>query len=219
MKHLFSLLLVLTVITGCSEPDRPDVGLYVAIKRGDIDQIERHIYWHSDINKINPDGNTPLHESAIAGRIVITRLLLQNGADIDAKNRDGKSVLQLALENGRVPLAEVLVKKFNVKFDPNTLLFNMVSSATSDRDVFAFLSHHGADLNAFNNDGETPLSLAVLSANRLQAKHLINNNADVNQANRHGLLPLDIARQKNSIELIRLLENNGALSGQTTTDN
>ncbi len=211
MKKL-SLLLILLFLTACSEPDKPGTALYIAIKRGDIDQIERHIYWKTDINSLNVDGNTPLQESAITGRIVIARLLIKNGATVNTKNKYGKTALQLALENGRTQLAEVLVKKFNADFDATPMLFEMIKAGVSDRDVIGFLADNGADLDALNADGQTPLILAVQSNNRLQAKHLITREADVNKAGKQGLFPLDIARTQNSVELIRLLENNGALS-------
>ena len=178
---------------------------------GDIDQLERHIYWKSDLNAINAAGNSPLHESAIAGRIVMARLLLKNGANINDTNQQGKTALQLALENGKTELAEVLVKQFKADFDPTALLFRILENQVSHRDVIAFLVQNGADLAAYDENGQTPLTLAVLNGSRLQTKHLVNNQADVNLANRDGLRPLTIATTNNATDIVRLLENHGAL--------
>ncbi len=211
MKLALSLLLMTLLLVACSEPDKPGVELYVAIKRGDIDQLERHIYWKTDLNSINAEGNSPLHESAIAGRMVMARLLLRNGARVNEKNRAGKTALQLALENGRTQLADVLISQFAAEFDATELLFSILLANVTDRDVIGFLANKGADTNALNTAGETPLTLAIKQANRLQAKHLIANKADVNQANRAGELPLALALKNNTPEIARLLESHGAL--------
>lgn len=211
MKPALPLLLVAVLLSACSEPDKPGVELYVAIKRGDIDQLERHIYWKSDLNSINADGNSPLHESAIAGRMVMAKLLLRNGARVNEKNRAGKTALQLALENGRTQLADILINQFAAEYDATGLLFSILEAGVSHRDVIGFLAGKGADTNAQDNAGETPLTLAVKQGNRLQAKHLIANKADVNLANRGGELPLALALQNNIPEIARLLESHGAL--------
>ena len=93
MKKIFTIaLLVLMNFTliACSKSDEPSISLYLAVKRGDIDQIERHINWGADINKINIDGQTPLHVTATAGRIVAAKLLLKNGAEINKLNNAGE---------------------------------------------------------------------------------------------------------------------------------
>lgn len=45
---LFALLLA-----ACSEPDKPTIALNLAVERGDINQIERHVQTGSDINRPN----------------------------------------------------------------------------------------------------------------------------------------------------------------------
>lgn len=213
MRNFLSILFIILAAAwfqACTEPDKPTIGLYVAIKRGDIDQIERHIFWKTDINQTNIDGQTPLHESAKAGRMVAAKLLLKNGADLNKLNSDGQTVLYVALQNGRTQLADLLIEKFNAGFDPTETLFKIVRDNVHDRDVIRFLMYRGADMNAHDADGDTPLIIAIKNQQRLIAKHLIENNADVNFANKAGQLPLAIAEQINNPDLISLLKRNGA---------
>ena len=70
-------LIMLLLLTGCAEPDRPTVSLYLAVQRGDIDQIERHIYWGANINQPDPEGQMPLHVAAREGQWVVVELLLK----------------------------------------------------------------------------------------------------------------------------------------------
>lgn len=213
MKHFFSILLIILsvfVVYGCAEPDKPTIGLYIAIKRGDIDQIERHIHWGTDINQVNIDGQTPLHESARAGRMIVAKLLMKNGADLNKLNRDGKTVLYVALQNGRTQLADLLIKQFSAKLDATSALFDVVKDNVTDRDVFRFLVQNDASFNSHNEDGDTPLIIAIKNEQRLAVKHLIANNADVNFAHTNGQLPLDVARRINNQSLINLLIKNGA---------
>lgn len=213
MRNFLSILIIILAATwlqACSEPDKPTIGLYVAIKRGDIDQIERHIFWKTDINQLNIDGQTPLHESARAGRMIVAKLLLKNGADPNQLNREGKAALFLALKNGRIQLAELLIDKHNAQFDPTAALFDIVNDNVSDRDVIRLLVQRGAQINSYDEAGNTPLIIAINNQQRLVAKHLIDSNADVNFTRKDNQMPLAIARQINNPDLITLLTRNGA---------
>jgi len=210
MKFNTLLLLLAFLLTACSQPDQPTVGLYVAIKRGDLDQIERHIYWKTDINQNNVDGNSPLHESARAGRTVISEVLLDHGAMVNKLNRNNKTPLQLALENGRTQIAKMLIDKYRADFEPTLSLFDSVIAGVSDRDVFHFLANRNADFNAINDAGFSPLALAIAERNRVQAKHLIQYGADVNLAISNGKTPLDLARDNRDTDIEQLLLANGA---------
>ncbi|MGD2120023.1 MAG: ankyrin repeat domain-containing protein [Chromatiales bacterium] len=209
LSFLF-LLTGMLLVTACSEMDKPSIGLYLAVKRGDIDQIERHIYWKTDINQLNIDGQTPLHEAASAGRIIIARLLLNNGADVNRLNSNKQTPLYIAVLNGRIQLAEMLIKKYGADFQPTELLFAAVENDVTDRDIYEFLRLNDANINSLNDEGNTPLSIAIQHGQRIVAKQLIANNADVNLADRQGRLPLDIATDMQRKDLIELLQTNGA---------
>ena len=209
-KLVFLYGLLASLLLGCTQPDKPTVGLYVAIKRGDLDQVERHVHWGSDINQIDIEGQTPLHESARIGKIVIAHLLLKNGAQVNQLNNFDQTPLDLAILNGRIQLSELLITKFNADFDATESLFDVVHANNHDRDVFRFLARQGANINSFDSNGLTPLIIAVKNQQRLTAKQLIANGADVNLADKQGQTPLALAKTLNNTDLITLLKSNGA---------
>jgi ankyrin repeat protein len=48
--------------------------------------------------------------AALRGNIKVVRVLLQAGADVNARNNDGSTALTLALEYGHKRIVELLIK-------------------------------------------------------------------------------------------------------------
>ena len=146
MKTLLILTLMALIVAlgACAEPDRPTVPLYLAIQRGDLDQLERHIHWGTDINVALPGGRYPLHSAAEKGRFVMAKTLLSNGADIGALTEQGDSALDLAILSGRTQVAELLLDS-GARLDASTLLIKAASLGVTDRDTVKFLVEAGAD--------------------------------------------------------------------------
>ena len=53
-------------------------------------------------------GATPLYDAASWGKLEVVKLLLEKGADMNARNQAGKSPLQSAEENGFTEIAALL---------------------------------------------------------------------------------------------------------------
>jgi ankyrin repeat protein len=191
--RVFSLLaLTALLLSGCSEPPRPTITLYRAIHSGDLDQIKRHLYWGTDVNQPDPDGDYPLHVAARRGRVVISKELLSHGADPNAENLAGATPLRVALGEGKTQVAQVLAEK-GAADDPQDLLFDLVRDGVTDRDSLKFLVDRGADVNATDADGDAPLHIAVRNNQLLLVKRLIDQEADVNLPDGQGRTPLEIA--------------------------
>jgi ankyrin repeat protein len=73
-------------------------------------------------------------------------------------------------------------------------------------DVARFLVENGADVNAKNNDDDTPLHGAALNGYVDVARFLVENGADVNAKDKNGKTPIDIAREKGHNDIVKLLE-------------
>lgn len=211
---LAALALSAMLLSACNEPPQPSINLYRAIHGGDLDQIKRHIFWGTDINQADPQGDKPLHVAARRGRLVIARELLKNGADPNAKNRAGETPLQVALKEGKTQLASVLLDE-GASDDLQALLFLLVHSGVDDRDSLRLLIGRGVDVDAKDQSGVTPLLIAVDDSRRLLAKRLIDLGADVNGADNAGRTPLLVATQKEDQPIIDLLERFGARADPT----
>ena len=74
------------------------------------DSIPRLLLEHgADVNAARKNNHrTPLHWASINGALGVLRLLLKYGADIEAKDNDGKTALQLAASYGHDEVMKVL---------------------------------------------------------------------------------------------------------------
>lgn len=213
--HPLGLLLLLFLsslgLSGCGEPARPTVNLDRAVDIGDLDQLRRHLYWGTDINRPNADGDYPLHVAASAGRVTIARELARNGARLEARDASDRTPLETALYHGRTRVAEMLVRQ-GAAFDPQAMLFSLIRQGVSSRDALSFLTHRGADLDAFDEDGLAPLHRAIEQGRLDQTTRLIRAGVDINLPDRQGRTPLAIAQAKGQREIIALLKQFGARS-------
>jgi ankyrin repeat protein len=209
LRALLIALIAAASLSGCDEPPQPTVNLYRAVHSGDLDQIKRHLYWKTEINRPGPDGDFPLHVAVSQGRVAIARELLQHGARVDVRDALGRTTLHVALANGKVPAAALLVAS-GADDDRQALLFDLASEGALDRDVIEFLTARGADINATGPDGRTPLHSAVLAGDVKMAKRLIAAGADVNQTSADGETVLEIAERQNETAMVTLLRQFGA---------
>ena len=204
-----SLIVALTVaLTGCSQPDQPTVNLYLALERGDLDQVKRHIAWGTDIRSPLPDGRTPLHVVAADGREVFVRLLLDHGADPTARDATGHTPLETALLNGRIQVVMVLAPR-GTALDANALLLEIARQGVSDRDGIDFLRRRGANLETRDANGDTPLIIAVRQNDRVLVRHLLDRGANPFATDAAGHSVLAIADALGHEDVARLLRRQG----------
>ncbi|MEN8166479.1 MAG: ankyrin repeat domain-containing protein [Pseudomonadota bacterium] len=208
---LLPLLCLALSLSGCSEPKPPTINLYRAVHIGDIDQIERNLFWDAKVNQPGPDGLTALHVAAKKGDLVVVKMLLKHGADIDASDRDGYSPLQTALLARNSLVAGYLVKQ-NARLDANAILREAVRLGQADRDVIDFLAKQGAELDSPDEQGNTPLHIAILNGHRVNAKYLVEKGADIDLADRSGRTPLELAIERGEADIERMLRQFGASS-------
>ena len=119
MKHLLLTTIAAVLVVGCGESPSPepptvkapDISIHEAAKDGNIEAIKQHLAAGTDVNtKDNFLGVTPLHSAASWGRKEIAELLLENGADVNAKREDGETPLDAAIGNKHSEIAALLRK-------------------------------------------------------------------------------------------------------------
>jgi ankyrin repeat protein len=64
-----------------------------------------------DANAINKVGGTPLMIAAAKGNAELVSLLLKSGAKPNAKDKQGRTARQFALDNNHAEVAELLAEK------------------------------------------------------------------------------------------------------------
>ena len=78
------------------------------------------------------------------------------------------------------------------------------------KQIAEFLLANGADVNAKNRRGATPLHVAARAGQKEVAEFLLANGADIEAKERYGFTPLHLAVQGNHKEIVELLLVNGA---------
>ena len=158
-------------------------------------------------------GETDLHIAARLNLPVLTISLLNQGADVQAKNNDGFTPLHYAVAADAASTAEVLLNQgADVHAKNNdgstTLHYAVFKDAASMVEV---LLKHGADVQAKDNNGSTPLHYAAVVDASAAAEVLLNQGADVQAKNNDGFTPLHTLRRfEDAAAMAELLLNQGA---------
>ncbi|MEW8508635.1 MAG: ankyrin repeat domain-containing protein [Candidatus Thiodiazotropha sp.] len=202
-------LFCLFTFIGCTQPSEPTITLSRAVQIGDIDQLERNIHWNADINKPGMNGQSPLHVAASKGSLVMTKILVKNGADLEVSDPQGHTPLLKALIARNTIVADYLFES-GAKLDPNTALHETAKLGSADRDVIGFLLRQGAALDNTDAEGNTPLHSAILNDQRVVVKYLVNRGASLDIHNSAGQSPLAMAIERKNPDIVRILRQFGA---------
>lgn len=171
---------------------------------------------HKDAHLKDKFGLTALHLAVIYGRReVFDFLLRQTGSMKDelsgnvSRSVEGYSPLHLALLHEKTDIIESLL---NAGVDVN----KMTSTKTpplrlaTTKEAAAMLIAKGADIDAKDNEGNTPLFYTIIKDRLEVASELIEAGADVNTTHKYGYTPLGLAVGKGQEEFALQLLANGA---------
>lgn len=190
--------------------------LIIAARRKGSSAIVRLLLDH----KANPNPNakpdtesSPLLEALLGGDAATVETLMQHGADAKATADAG---INMAVTAGCAKCLDLIVPKITDKAAYTAGLQEI--AVYGDLRATRIMLDHGAEVNAFDTLGRTPLMYAVLSdVLPLEVvKLLIERGADVNARDRHkgsgdaGVTVLDIAKRNGYQPIIDLLVKAGA---------
>jgi ankyrin repeat protein len=110
-------------------------------------------------------GRTALHTAAGWGFLRVTELLIENGADFDARDENGATPLHDAASLGNFETAKVLIDAGADIHARSSLGFTPLHRAAQggNPELVNLLLELGADVNAELSDGRTPISFALQS--------------------------------------------------------
>ncbi len=160
------------------------------------------------------DKEITLVQAVAEGKLKTVEALLEAGANIKAKDKNGYTPLDIAKKNSHLEIVYILEKNGSMKNKEITL----AQSVRSDNILIAKdLIKKGADVNAPDSIGWTPINLAAFYGRTEIAQALITAGVDVNTTDGRSA-PLHEAAQYGHTKIVQALIEAGANVDATDGD-
>jgi ankyrin repeat protein len=192
---------------------------FQSVADGNYSQVKNLIEQGVDVNA-RMNGCTALMLASQEGYKEIAGLLIEKGADIDAKNSNWTTSLMYASQSGNIDIVKMIIDAgADVSARDNMgRIALMYASESGHTDVVMLLITNGANVKAQDETGVTALMLASQMRQREVAELLIDSGADVNAEAKGGYSELMIASQWGLADVCRMLIDKGAEVNRRAND-
>jgi ankyrin repeat protein len=182
------------------------------------DVLELLISKGANVNATGKRKLTALHFAARGEKLEIVQLLVNNGANIEAEDLPEHGYWLFGVPKTPLDLAYGKTKTFLSQTVSKLRAKESLHGAVSDNDIQLVKQHlaAGANVNAKNEQGQTPIHLAAKTrkVKKEITELLIEKGADVNVKDRKGRTPLDFAVTGKRAETEELIRKNGGERGE-----
>ena len=139
-----------------------------------------------DVNLADKDGNTPFRTAFFRNQFEVTDKII---------NAHGLGATKFIFsENDKTKITDLLINKIN----------SLKEKDPFPKEIAKFLEY-GGDINSINSNGNTLLIASILKDNKNTFNELIKFGADINIKNSEEKYPLDIALEKQNLDLVKEL--------------
>lgn len=215
---LLSILPAAAQVAPTTAELRAYAGLHAAAARGDVAEIERRIAAGEDKEAVDGRQRTPLHVAVYQRRHDAARTLIRLGADPNRLEIDRYDIITIAAVANDVPMLKLAIegggnpKAITSRFDGTALI---AAAHLGLVEVVRTLIAAKAPLDHVNNLGWTALIESIVlgdgGMNHTETlRALVEAGADVNIPDRSGATPLRLARARNYLMMVTILEGAGA---------
>lgn len=156
-------------------------------------------------------GYTPLMLALVLGHEWVASELILAGANVRYLASNGRSPMFVAAEKGLSSIISLMVTHCGISVNepavrPSGLRMIHVAAFHKQPVIVSQLVRLGANVNQFDDEnGYSPLSMAILGLNSAAALDLIKAGADITQPSRSGRTPLYVAVEKGLTDIVRAL--------------
>ena len=167
---------------------------------GKLEQVKRFIDMGADVDYVVPDtgdGSRALHWALFAKssptKYELVELLIDNGADVNARTKRGQTQEERALRWVNVDVLEGIRYVSKKLFGDQSPLVDVglapldIAAITNEKEIASMLIARGADVNARGENAETALHLTAVYGAYETAEVLIAAGADVSARTEGGL--------------------------------
>ncbi|MFT4553702.1 MAG: ankyrin repeat protein/serine/threonine protein kinase [Chlamydiales bacterium] len=207
--------------------------LHNAAEFGDISLIQNLLLHGADINKKNHARMTPVDLAIKLGRIKVAEaivgmpiiewaildgrhselgMLVDLGADINAKNDQGYTAAHLATEEGNLELLKriaVLGADFE-KRDKDGLGVAHLAVINNHEHILSYLKIISAKMNLQDNEGKAPIHYAAELGHYRSLEAFFNSIQHLEIRDTHGYRPIHYAAIEGRVDVVRLLLERGS---------
>lgn len=179
--------------------------------RGRYDDVKNSLLNGASVTFCDYDRRTPLHLAAGEGHANVCALLIENGAEISAKDRWGNTALSDAYDNNRVEVVELLKRHGADDGDDDLEELEMLHfCAVGDVNAVRNALTGGASTSFVDYDKRTALHVACSEGHAEVAEVLLLNGASPDAVDRKKRTPVDDAITNGHRDVLRILKRYGA---------
>jgi ankyrin repeat protein len=155
--------------------------LHDAVRQGDIVSIESVIERDADLEAQDDAKLTPLILAALAGRVDVLNVLIENGANPHGRDGNGLTGLHAGAHVGEIKVVRLFLGYGLDASDQQNSFSISPLHAAAERgfvEIAASLINHGANLDLTSGTGHTALFMAALNTHPDMIRLLKANGAD-----------------------------------------
>lgn len=209
--ELFELLIKKGANINSETSSRKTTPLIVASFNGYMRFVEYLVKKGADVNLLNENGESALYMATLRGFIDICKYLVKNGANVNiGKNH----IVPIFAAAGNLSILKLLVEHGADLKHYDKMLYGSILHAVINKrvkgylEIMDYLISKGADVNAKNRNGRTPLHVSAFLERLETCEYLLKKGANINAIDDKGMTPLHLAASTENKQLCEFFITN-----------
>ncbi|MBF4982995.1 ankyrin repeat domain-containing protein [Nonlabens mediterrranea] len=173
-----------------------------------------------NLDSVDHDGNNIFHYAVKKGNISFLKLLIREGVDHKAINKNGGNAMLMASRGARghqntlelYTFLESQGVQVNVVGDKGRNPLHSIASNNNNLEAFDYFMNRDVDINLVDEEGNTPFMNSASNNSVEVVEYLFKNVHDKDLKNKKGQSALTMAVSKNSAAVVRFLLEQDASS-------